>query len=77
MGGMTHDLARDMVCLIEEHIPDPDRFEICLCTRDGGVSFGVYIDDLKSHTGAIVEDEDEAGQLVLLLQAVNVMDPPT
>ena len=73
MTGMTQDTAQDMLCQIEEHIPNPDRFVVCLCTRDGGDSFGVYIDDLASNACAVVDDPTEALELVTLMQAVNHM----
>lgn len=75
MNGMPQDIAQDMLCLIEEHIPNPDRFAVCLCTRDGGESFGVYIDDLRSTACAVVDDTCEARELVELMQAVNWLGP--
>lgn len=74
--GMPVDIAQDMLCLIEEHIPNPDRFAVCLCTRDGGESFGVYIDDLRSSACAVVDDPIEAHDLIQLMQAVNLLEPP-
>ena len=74
MIGMPQTIAQDKLSLIEEHIPNPDRFAVCLCTRDGGESFGVYIDDLFTSACAVVDDEIEADRLVRML--CNVEDNP-
>lgn len=76
MSGMPHQRARDLVSLVEEHIPDPDRFAVSLCSCDGGATFGLCIEDHRRRRVSIVEQESEACQLVLMLQAVNMVAPP-